>query len=42
VVSIKKMSTTNNTSMKGIKLMSGSGDEFFLNFKISASEVTHA
>ena len=39
VVSIKKMSTTNNTSMKGIRLMSGSGDEFFLNFKMSASEV---
>jgi len=33
VVNIKKMRTTNKTSMKGIKLMSGSSGTFFLNFK---------
>jgi len=39
VVSIKKMRTTRNTSMKGIKLMSGSMAVLFLNFKMNSFEV---
>lgn len=35
VVNIKKMRMTNKTSMKGIKLMSGSKVVFFLNFKFA-------
>jgi hypothetical protein len=38
VVSIKKMRTTKSTSMKGIKLMSGSMAVFFLNFKMNSFE----
>jgi len=39
VVSIKKMRTTKSTSMKGIKLMSGSMAVLFLNFKMNSFEV---
>ena len=39
VVSIKKISTTNKTSIKGIKLMSGSAGELVLNFKVGLLKV---